>query len=183
MDAEGSTAWRLEIWKDLLPEIPRYLFVGKGYRIDPEELYEVSLNSYMHPGADINPAAVTEDYHSGFFSVIIPFGAAGLVTFLWFLWASLRTLHRNYCFGDPALRSTNAFLLSYFIAQTLFFFFVFGSLYSGLGYFTGLVGLSLSVNGGVCNPRGAERDEEDESGDDHALEPEPRWVTARHRRV
>jgi hypothetical protein len=175
MDAEGSTTWRVEIWKELLPQVPKYLLVGKGYGIDPDELYQVSMSAMQRPGTDVNPALVTEDYHSGIFSVLIPFGLVGLVAFLWFLCASVKVLHRNYLFGEPALETTNRFLLSYFIAQALFFFLVFGSLYSGLCYFTGLVGLSVSLNGGVCKPRAAEGEE---GRDDTLAEPEPRWITA-----
>ena len=37
MDAQGSTEWRLQMWKDLVPEIPQYLLVGKGYSFSANE--------------------------------------------------------------------------------------------------------------------------------------------------
>jgi hypothetical protein len=38
-----------------------------------------------------------------------------------------------------------------------FFFCVYGSLYAEFFHFTGLVGLSVSLNGGVCKPQTAGR--------------------------
>lgn len=36
-DAQGSVEWRLEMWRVLVPLIPKYLVLGKGYAIDPTE--------------------------------------------------------------------------------------------------------------------------------------------------
>jgi hypothetical protein len=44
----------------------------------------------------------------------------------------------------------NRFLLAYFITKTIFFFCVFGNFYSDLAMFTGLVGVSISLNGGIA---------------------------------
>jgi hypothetical protein len=41
-------------------------------------------------------------------------------------------------------------MLAYFITRVIIFFFVFGSLYSDMAFFAGLVGLSVSLNGGVA---------------------------------
>ena len=38
-DAEGSAEWRFEMWRLLVPQIPQYLLLGKGYAINPEDLY------------------------------------------------------------------------------------------------------------------------------------------------
>src|SRR6266481_435165 len=37
--AISSTDWRVEIWKLVLPQVPRYLIKGKGYGMDPNDLY------------------------------------------------------------------------------------------------------------------------------------------------
>src|SRR5206468_1573467 len=37
--ASDSTVWRLEVWKSALPQIPKYFFKGKGFNMDPNELY------------------------------------------------------------------------------------------------------------------------------------------------
>ena len=92
------------------------------------------------------------DYHNGPLSVIIPFGVAGMIGWLRFLWASLRVIYQNYQFGDPAYHRINTFLFAYFLVKAVFFFTVFGGLGSDIIMFTGLVGLSVSLNGGVAKP-------------------------------
>ena len=61
-------------------------------------------------------------------------------------------LHQNYKFGPPEYRHYNTLLLAYFIAKTIFFFAIFGSLYSDFFMFVGIVGMSVSLNGGVAKP-------------------------------
>src|SRR5690349_7203542 len=38
MSAEYSTEWRLRMWRAVVPTIPQYLVLGKGYSINPSEL-------------------------------------------------------------------------------------------------------------------------------------------------
>lgn len=93
---------------------------------------------------------VSGDYHSGPLSTIIPIGLAGTLAFLWLLGAGIKVLYRNYRYGDPALRNINTFFLAYFIMQIIFYLGVFGAFNSQLFMFTGLLGMSVSINGGVC---------------------------------
>ena len=90
---------------------------------------------------------VAGDYHNGPLSIVIPFGIWGLIGFGWFLVAASRFLYHNYRFGDPALQRINTLLLAVFLAKIVFFFLIFGALYSDLYAFTGLAGLSASLNG------------------------------------
>ena len=150
-DAQGSLHWRLEMWGVLVPQIPKYLLLGKGYKIDPDDLYFAMLGG----GAgdiEAEAAMVAGDYHSGPLSLIIPLGLWGVVGFLWFLGAGIKVLYRNYLYGDPALHDINTFLLSYFIVQCIVFFTIFGAFNYQLYLFTGLLGLSVSLNGGVRKP-------------------------------
>lgn len=155
-DAGGSTDWRLQMWKQLLPEVPKYLIKGKGYSIDPNELYMINEAVSRGTASGYEAAMVAGDYHSGPLSVIIPFGLGGAIAFLWFLGASFYTFYSNFRFGDPYLRHINALLLAFFMVQTFVFFFIFGSLYSDLLVFAGLAGLSVSLNGGVAKRPEAE---------------------------
>ena len=86
------------------------------------------------------------DYHSGWRAIMIPFGIWGILAFSAFLFAGLKVLWANRNKGEGALRRVNLFLLTYFISRTVFFFFVFGAIASDLFIFTGLVGLSVSLN-------------------------------------
>ena len=155
-DAKGSTTWRVEMWKQLLPDVPKYLIKGRGYSLNPDDLFLVSQAARMGHASAYEFAMVTGDYHSGPLSVIIPLGIWGVIAFLWFLGASLYTLYRNYRYGDPYLYRINVLLLAYFIVQTFLFFVIFGSLFSDLLVFAGLVGMSVSLNGGVAKPKSEE---------------------------
>jgi hypothetical protein len=154
-DAQGSTEWRLEMWKQVLPTVPRYLLKGKGYALDMDDVYLMEQQARVSYTGGYEGSMLAGDYHSGPLSVIIPFGLAGVFAFCWFLFTSLKVLRQNYCFGEPEFRRINTFLYAYFIARILIFLFIFGSLYSDLAVFAGLIGLSVSINGGVCQPQSA----------------------------
>ena len=144
--ATVSSEWRVELWKIVLPDVPKYLLKGKGYNIDPGDLF-MANDAAERGWGNTEVAILAGDYHSGPLSVIIPFGFFGAIGFLWFLFAALRVMYYNYLHGNPDLRRVNAFLLASFIGKLVFFFAVFGSLFSDLALFTGLAGLSVSLNG------------------------------------
>jgi hypothetical protein len=150
-DAETSEDWRLGIWKDLLPTIPQHLLLGRGYAISKADLAVASNQAFAY-ASDEAAVDIAQNYHSGPFSVVIPFGIWGVIAVLWFWIACLRALWLNYRYGDPALRTVNIFLLAYFIARIFLFLIVFGGLYGDMAYFTAAVGLSVSLNGGIRRP-------------------------------
>jgi O-antigen ligase len=144
MDAESSTGWRLQMWREVLPEVPQYLLIGKGYSFSGTE--QAALRSTL---------AATElvgNYHNGPLSVIIPFGLLGAISFVWLMVAGIRVLRQNYQFGDPAYHHLNTFLFAYFVIKVLMFFLVFGSFHSDLAMFLGVLALSISLNGGAAKP-------------------------------
>ena len=147
MDAQGSTEWRLEMWREVVPEIPQHLLVGKGYAFSGSEQHQIDVR-----GRGLEGVELVGDYHNGPLSVILPFGLFGSITFLWLLVAGIRVLHQNYQFGDPAYRNLNTFLFGFFIAKVIFFFTIFGALQVDLPMFLGMIGLSISLNGGVAKP-------------------------------
>lgn len=155
--AQNTVDWRVEMWKTVLPDVPRYLWLGKGYLLDPNELAVLTeLSSRQGPSLS-ELFVYTGDYHNGPLSVIIPFGLWGAVTFLWLLAAGAWVLIRNYQFGPPELHSINALLLAIYLTRVLFFFVIFGALYLDLYQFVGLVGLSIALNGGVRRNEPSER--------------------------
>jgi hypothetical protein len=64
----------------------------------------------------------------------------------------LKALYRNYKFGHPFFKKVNTFIFAYFISKTILFFVIFGSFFSDLASFTGLIALSIAVNRGVARP-------------------------------
>lgn len=144
---ERSTDWRLDVWKEALPDIPPHLLVGRGYNVDPVDLDFSYHNSSRHYMSTSEWFLVAGNYHNGPLSVIIPLGIWGAIGFTWFIVVSIRYLYRNYRRGDPDLRKINTALLTFFIAKLVLFVVVFGALGSELYMFTGIVGLSVALNG------------------------------------
>jgi hypothetical protein len=145
--AELSTEWRVEMWKRVLDnEVPQYLWLGKGYAISAADLAAVPLASGTY-GAEL-----AGDYHSGPLSLIIPFGIFGTLGFIWLLVTGVKVLRQNYLYGDPNFATINRFLLTMFIAKAIFYFVIFGAFSTDLAFFTGVLGLSICVNGGIAEP-------------------------------
>ena len=145
MGAQASSEWRLEMWREIIPQIPQYLLVGKGYTFSAAEQALIGRGN-------IEGTELVGDYHNGPLSVILTFGIFGSIAFVWLMVAGIRVFYQNYQFGDPAYHNINVFLLAYFVVKVIFFFTVFGGLYADLPLFMGLIGLSISLNGGVAKP-------------------------------
>jgi O-antigen ligase len=152
-EAADSIQWRLDMWHEVWPEVPKYLLIGKGYAIDPLELYLTSEAIRMGIYSSYEDSVLAGDYHNGALSVLMPFGIFGAIGFLWLLGAGIKVLYLNRRYGDPQLKSINTLFLSYFITQCIMFFFVFGALDSPQCAFWGVLGLSVSLNGGVCRKK------------------------------
>jgi hypothetical protein len=153
--AEGSLQWRMEMWKVLWTEVPRYFWIGKGYAISPTDLYFADEGTRRGVVSDYEGALVAGDYHSGPLSVLIPFGIFGMMGFVWFLIAGIRLLYRNYLYSPEELRNINTFFLCYFVAKAVFYFVGFGALNVDLQFFAGILALSIAINGGMRQPEPA----------------------------
>jgi hypothetical protein len=155
-DAEASSTLRFDMWKALLPQVPHYLLLGKGYAVSRKDIdtltgTDVAIHNFA--GFDQNQyLALSGTYHSGPFSVVMTFGIWGVITFVWFLVAAIWVLYNNYRHGNPALRTANTFLLAVFVARIILFILVVGDIGSDMLCFCGWLGLSVSLNGGVCQP-------------------------------
>jgi hypothetical protein len=159
LDAQGTLDWRLNMWSALLPEIPKYLLLGKGYNINPQDLNfvlgpnnAIRTSAFAQASGVNDPLAIGEAFHNGPISVLIPFGIWGAIVFLWFVMVGLRVTYRNYRYGDPDLKTINTFLLAAFAGHFIFFLLVGGDLSVDMMVLCGLLGLSVSFNGGVRRP-------------------------------
>ncbi len=149
-DADGSVDWRVTMWQATLPELPKYFWIGKGYSVNPTDLYLAQQAALRGRAAQHSGSLAAGDYHNGPLSVYIPFGSFGCLAFLAFLGAGLRALSLNYRYGNPALEKTNRFFFAFFLTKIIFFFSVFGSLYSDLPQLVAPLGLCIALNGGIC---------------------------------
>ncbi|MFM1768274.1 MAG: hypothetical protein RJA22_803 [Verrucomicrobiota bacterium] len=151
-NARESTEWRLQMWEALAPQIPKYLLLGKGYSTSETDFYLASESTKRGLMRHYELSLLAGDYHNGPLSVILPFGIWGALAFLAFLAVAYRVLHNNYRHGTPALRPINTLLFGFFLAKVVFFFVVFGQIHVDLGILAALVGLSVSLNGGMAQP-------------------------------
>jgi hypothetical protein len=155
-DAMGTLDWRLTMWKILIPEVPKYLLLGKGYSFNSTDY--LLTQEAVHKGsmAAYEDVLISGNYHNGVFTILIPFGIFGFGAFLWFAAAGVRLLSVNLRYGDPDLRLINTFLLTYFVARMLFYLIFYGQFDLDFADFTGAVGLSIAVNGGMLSSPAAE---------------------------
>jgi hypothetical protein len=145
--ATASTVWRLEMWQNVLPQVPKYFFKGKGFSVDPNDLFMANQSAAVALEGGTSGAVMAGDYHNGPLSLVIPFGIWGVLAFGSFILVSIRTMRYFLRYGDPDLKTVNNFIFAFFIAKVLFFLLIFGSFWSDLCSFTGLIGLSISING------------------------------------
>jgi hypothetical protein len=154
-DAQETLEWRFDLWNSLLPVIPQYLFIGKGYGFDGSDLsIAMTANTYAWrhgtvPNPDDNYLAIIGDYHQGILTLIIPLGIWGVLAFAAFCWGAIRVLYHHYRHGNPQFKRINTFFLSFFIAKLVFYVIFYGQFYQDLAAFVGVVGLSLAINGSV----------------------------------
>ena len=151
-DALGSLDWRLQMWRVVLPEVPQYLWLGKGYTFSGTDYMLVQEAIRRGMFTSYEDTLVSGNYHNGLLTLIIPFGLPGTVAFAVFIFAGWRVLLRNYLFGLAELQSVNTFLIAYFMARLIFYVVFYGQFDLDLMVFTGVVGLSISLNGGVKSP-------------------------------
>lgn len=152
IEAENSTLWRVKMWEKLLPEVPRYFWLGKGFEANVQEFITTINFQSRNMGGDSDAQMMSGDYHNGPLSILIPFGVWGMIGWVWFLGAGVRLLYLNYRYGKPQFQTANNLLLALFLARIILYFFVFGGFQGDLAIFAGLVALSICLNGGVGRP-------------------------------
>jgi hypothetical protein len=152
-EAQLSTEWRLNLWRMAMDEVPQYFWFGQGMAMAAQDLSSTTAAQARGGSfASDESFLLTQNFHNGPLSVVIPLGIWGVIGFVWFLIASIKALHRNYKYGDEDLKKVNAFLLASFVAKALFFLTIFGDLRADYPIFLGFVGMSLCLNHGICLP-------------------------------
>jgi hypothetical protein len=157
--ADSSSDWRFKMWQEVLPMVPKYLLMGKGFAVDPTEL-ELAIHGSSHGfGPSYSWALLSGSYHSGPLTLIVPLGLWGFAAFVWFAIASIKYLYRNSRVGEPELKNINTFLLACFVARLAYFTLVFGNFFSDFFVFSGIVGFSACLNGTEPPEKEEEADE------------------------
>jgi hypothetical protein len=148
-DALGTVDWRLQMWKVVLPDVPKYLLIGKGYSFSGTDYRLTQMAMERGLFQSYEDTLISGNYHNGILTLIIPVGLFGALAFLLFCGTSWRALYANYRYGDPGLKGINTFLLAYFLTRLTVYLTLYGQFDLDLVIFTGTVGLSIALNGGV----------------------------------
>lgn len=151
-DALSTLDWRLQMWRVLLPEVPRYFWLGKGFAFSGTDYTLMQEAQRRGLYSSFESTLISGDYHNGILTIIIPFGIFGLLGFAWFCLAAIHVLVANYRFGDPAYKTVNTFLLAYFFGRLTFYVVFYGQFDLDMSLFTGIVGVSVALNEGVKRP-------------------------------
>ncbi len=155
LDAEASTNWRLNIWQAILPKIPDYLLIGKGYTLTRDDYSMIGHGAFAdvysaHISGDEESLAVSNDFHSGPISTIIGFGIWGAIGMIWLMAATFFVVYRNYQYGPAELKIFNTFMLAFCVKSIVFFFLIYGAFQADVGNFARLAGFSVAMNWGVA---------------------------------
>jgi len=156
-DGQSTMEWRYQMWSGVARQIPKYWLIGKGYAMSAEDFQASDTAAFRYNYLDVSQSALglAGDYHNGWLSVIIPFGIGGVITFVWFLWATGRVSIRNYRYGNAELHRYNTLLLALFLEGVIVF--IGGGLHSDIFNFASLVGISISLNYGVAQIQSIEK--------------------------
>jgi hypothetical protein len=156
-DAEHSTEWRLAIWGAILPKVPEYLLLGKGYSLSTMDYESLGPDSPFRASAQANASleglAISNDFHSGPLSTVVCFGIWGCISILAIMFAALYIVYHNYRYGDPLLGAVNTLFLAMVMEHIIHFFFIFGAYDNDVGWFARFAGLSVAFNWGVCQAK------------------------------
>ena len=155
LEAQGSSEWRYQIWRATWPTVPQYLLLGRGFNIPQDDFESMGGGTFANarvvdPGQ--NPLAMSNDFHSGPLSTLVPFGIWGGIGIVWLMGAGLFVTYRNFRYGEPDLYHFNVYMFAGFIYGIFGFFFVFGGFNAAVGDFGCMAGWSIAMNGRVGRP-------------------------------
>lgn len=146
LSARDSSEWRLEMWREAWKQVPAYLFRGKGYNLNWDDMYMTAWSMQSGRAQNWEGALMAGDYHNGPLSLLITFGIYGFIAFIWLIVAGIRYLYVAYRDSLPELRRINALLLALFVVRAIFFLTLYGAIAHDLYLFTGILGLSVALN-------------------------------------
>lgn len=148
LSAQGTTDWRIQVWKDALYEVPQYFWIGKGYTFDHHALDALRLTG----GIDYTRrwASMSVAYHSGPLSLLIGMGIQGLIVGSLILFFAVRQHWKlvRSSWHSPTLQRLHLVLAVKFFTMIVAFYFIYGDVYLSFPnffvYMAILAGLRLS---------------------------------------
>ncbi|MFO1523985.1 MAG: O-antigen ligase family protein [Kiritimatiellia bacterium] len=130
IDADRSSSWRVEMWRDILQtEVRPHLVVGRGFSFDPNKLTP-RFGRDIDQWASLQNFIISGNFHNGPLSALVLFGIPGLLTLLVLMFSSIAKhlrIHKME-WHDPVLQHIHFIFLCYFIYSTLAFLLIYGDL-------------------------------------------------------
>ena len=131
ISAEQTSSWRMEIIERILPEVPRYLLLGKGHAFHPRDVPGWNVSYGMTEEQSILIAIATHNYHNGPLTILIDLGLAGLLTSIIFFVITIRNhikkLKDPKAFTEKSMLLLHRNLLAFYIATVFLVFFINGN--------------------------------------------------------
>jgi hypothetical protein len=126
VSAAGTSGWRIEMWKIMIPIIPQYFWLGRGLSFDLMDAY----HAFTLP-SDVDRYhffIATHNYHSGPLWFLVDLGIFGLLAGVAFMFGGI--LHYKRIFKEmpegSRWRSMYVVFFCFFAAYSIFFFTVNG---------------------------------------------------------
>ncbi|MCS6771922.1 MAG: O-antigen ligase family protein [Kiritimatiellae bacterium] len=123
LEANLSTTTRLLVWELAWNEVPQYLLIGKGFTINPNELFSPSVRSDW-----VLSSFVGHNYHSGPLSLLLDTGLFGFLFGSLFMVLTCVEMFRSrrLLIGGGVARRAYLFLLANHIFGVLSYYLIFG---------------------------------------------------------
>jgi hypothetical protein len=129
ISASSTITWRLLLWKESLPLIPDYLWLGKGFAYSVE--LAAARDVRLWANYALWWAKVQSAYHQGILSLLIGLGLPGLLTgstFLISLCARHYRLWRDQRL-DPEFAPIHYAVLVLLLVETMIYFVIYGDVF------------------------------------------------------
>lgn len=123
LEAHMSAISRILVWEMAWSEVPRYLWLGKGFAIDPLDFYSPTVRADW-----VLFSFVSHNYHSGPLSLLLDTGLPGFLFGSLFLFTSTVEIirRRREVNGHSLLERAYSFFLANHIYHVLAFYLIFG---------------------------------------------------------
>ena len=133
-EAGGTVTWRILLWKDTIAEIPKYLWLGKGFAYSIE--LESARDVRMWANAALWWAKVQTAYHQGILSLLVGLGLPGLLAGSAFLLSLCRRHYRIWRDQrlDPAFAPLHYAVLVLLLVETVVYFIIYGDVFVSFPY-------------------------------------------------
>jgi hypothetical protein len=124
--ASDSVTWRLVVWLVALQEIPKYLWIGRGFAYSQSDL--ITARSAHLMAGEANWAVVQGYFHNGWLSLLILLGVVGLaIGFALLLSIAVRHVRlTRAAWSRPPLQRYHRVLTAWLLLQVASYWLIYG---------------------------------------------------------